>query len=171
VQYGLATLVDFFACLYQIRLETYCSCQIPLTAIKGYLAIFIFAFDTGHYILPADPYYAFRQNRKPSIKPKQRKLAMILFSYAIVWSIGFMVALVWGIEVSRQMANLGYVFWVAVYNTGFLCLFQIVELMFFDRYWVKEGLYVPHIMEAFNKNGLAVFLLVSMSNVFEAMLF
>src|SRR6185312_15632971 len=100
--------------------------QIPLTAIQGYLAIFVFAFDTGHYILPADPYYAFRQNRKPSLRPKQRKLAMILFSYAILWSVGFILVLVCGIEVSRQMANISYVFWVVVYNTGFLWLFQSV---------------------------------------------
>ena len=83
-----------------------------------------------------------------------------------------MVVLVWGIEVSRQMANIAYVFWVAVYNTGFLLLFQLVEIMFFDRYWVKEGLYVPHIIEAFNTNGLVVFILVSMNKVvFQAMLF
>ncbi len=126
----------------------------------GYLSIFLFALDIGHYVLPLDPYYAFRQDRQVN-KPKPKKLLMILFSWSILFWTGFIITLVSNIQISRQMANLSYVFWVIAFNTTFLSFFQSVESYYFKNYWKIYEKTVPNIVESLNYNGLAIFLVVS----------
>ncbi|KAG9293785.1 hypothetical protein G9A89_019123 [Geosiphon pyriformis] len=132
-----------------------------LCSFLGYLAIFLLALDTGHYILPPDPYYAFRENRK-SKNPKQKKLAMILFSWSSLWWLAFLSTYGLRIEVSRKMANLPYVLWVAAFNTTSLLFFQLIELLLFPNYWKTSKKALPDIMEAMNFNGLGVFLVANL---------
>lgn len=128
--------------------------------ILGYLSIFLFALDIGHYILPLDPYYTLRPNRQTK-KPKPKKLVMILFSWSILFWLGFLIVTLCNIKVSRQMANLSYVFWVASFNITYLSLFQSVELYYFKNYWKSYEKTVPNLAEAINSNGLLIFLVVS----------
>ncbi|RHZ80596.1 hypothetical protein Glove_134g60 [Diversispora epigaea] len=134
----------------------------------GYLTIFLFALDIGHYILPLDPYYTIRNGRQVK-KPKPQKLIMILFSWSILTWFGFLFSFGFQIQISRQLANLSYIFWIIANNTSFLSLFQAVELGFFSNYWKKKNVkeedeknVVPIIMDAINFNGLGVFLLANL---------
>jgi phosphatidylinositol glycan class W len=129
--------------------------------LVGYLSIFLFALDIGHYVLPLDPYYTLRSNRQTK-KPKPKKLVMILFSWSILFWLGFLVVTLCNIKVSRQMANLSYVFWVTSFNTTYLSLFQSVELYYFKNYWKSYEKTVPNLAEAINSNGLVIFLVVSL---------
>ncbi len=91
-----------------------------LTSMVGYLSIFYIALDIGHYVLPLDPYYAYRKLRRRRAKPRTDKLAMILASLAVLWCAGFAFSHLAGWSVSRRLANLPYVLWVVAFNTSFL---------------------------------------------------
>ncbi|CAG8572566.1 1284_t:CDS:2, partial [Funneliformis mosseae] len=164
---GLFIAIFYQIALWRFGLEDYIQ-NAPRTNIInanregiasfwGYLSIFLFALDIGHYVLPLDPYFAFRQNRQTK-KPKPKKLLMILFSWSILFWTGFLFTLISNIKVSRQMANLSYVFWVISVNTTFLSLFQAVELYYFTNYWKVYEKTVPNLIEALNDNGLTIFL-------------
>ncbi|CAG8798395.1 3648_t:CDS:2, partial [Cetraspora pellucida] len=166
---GLSIAVLYQIILYGLGLEDYIlnaprtdlisSNKEGICSFWGYLSIFLVALDIGHYILPVDPYYAIRQNRQTK-KPKPKKLAMILFSWAILLWLGFIFCVILRIPVSRRIANLSYIFLVVSCNTTVLLLFQIVEIVFFEEYWKNER-NLPLVFEAVNSNGLAVFLLAN----------
>ena len=86
-------------------------------------------------------------------------------SWAVLWWVAFgLVRSGGGVEVSRRLANLPYVLWVAAFNVGFLSCYQLVGLV--AKGWVDNGgrtepPTAPAIFEAINKNGLLVFLVVS----------
>lgn len=87
-------------------------------------------------------------------------------------------------SISRRLANLPYILWVISYNTTQLLIFYLIEIIFFpsspptitttttttnttttnttaaqhDRE-DEEG--VPHILRAFNRNGLVIFMLAN----------
>ena len=98
-------------------------------------------------------------------KDKPWKLAGVMGSWAIVWWAAFgLVAAVGGVPVSRRLANLPYVLWVAAFNVGFLSCYQLVDLV--AKQWVSqrartEPPAAPAIFDAINRNGLIVFLAVS----------
>ncbi|CAG8556283.1 6269_t:CDS:2 [Rhizophagus irregularis] len=164
---GLFIAVFYQIALWEFGLEDYIQ-HAPRTnlisankegifSFWGYLSIFLFALDIGHYILPLDPYYTLRPNRQTK-KPKPKKLVMILFSWSILFWLGFLIVTLCNIKVSRQMANLSYVFWVASFNITYLSLFQSVELYYFKNYWKSYEKTVPNLAEAINSNGLLIFL-------------
>ena len=73
--------------------------------------------------------------------------------------------------VSRRMANLAYIVWVCTFNTAQLLLFCTIEqLMFPDLYKAKDKRTerqrvsdaTSKVMQAFNRNGLALFLLANL---------
>ena len=94
-------------------------------------------------------------------KPNPNKLVMILISWSILFWVGFLITMALNIKVSRQLANLSYIFWVNAVNTTFLSLFQLVELYYFKKYWKTYDQTVPNLVEALSGNGLAIFLVVS----------
>lgn len=134
-----------------------------IASFAGYLSIFVIGLDTGFYVLPADPYYAMRQKAKARTKPQRDKLALVLASYSILWCTLFAVTtMAMKIQVSRQMANLSYVIWVAAYNTTFLLLFLCVEVYFFPSAGIDGKRAIPEISNAMNQNGLVVFLIANL---------
>uniref|UniRef100_U9U8T2 GPI-anchored wall transfer protein n=1 Tax=Rhizophagus irregularis (strain DAOM 181602 / DAOM 197198 / MUCL 43194) TaxID=747089 RepID=U9U8T2_RHIID len=168
---GLFIAVFYQIALWEFGLEDYIQ-HAPRTnlisankegifSFWGYLSIFLFALDIGHYILPLDPYYTLRPNRQTK-KPKPKKLVMILFSWSILFWLGFLIVTLCNIKVSRQMANLSYVFWVASFNITYLSLFQSVELYYFKNYWKSYEKTVPNLAEAINSNGLLIFLVANL---------
>ncbi|KAK5109333.1 hypothetical protein LTR62_007102 [Meristemomyces frigidus] len=73
--------------------------------------------------------------------------------------------------VSRRMANLSYIVWVCCFNTAQLLLFNVVERVMFpnvykakDRATEKQRIRdaTSRVMHAFNRNGLALFLLANL---------
>ncbi|SPC61632.1 related to GWT1 - GPI-anchored wall transfer protein [Ustilago sp. UG-2017b] len=142
-----------------------------VTSMVGYLAIFYIGLDLGHYVLPLDPYFAYRKLRKRRSKPRTDKLAMVLASLAILWWLGFAVVRLVGMGVSRRLANLGYVLWVVAFNTSSLLGYVLVYLWVLqpveqveqqsaDRgvgERVKDAV-TPMILEDLNRHSLTVFL-------------
>lgn len=124
-----------------------------ISSFAGYLAIFLAGMATGMYALPRDT--EFQRWGLP------KKLA----GWGLAWTVLFMVTKErWGlgIGVSRRLANLPYFLWVASFNTAQLTAFYLVERGFFDGSMdAGYDVAVPKVLAAFNRNGLAVFLLVS----------
>ena len=133
-----------------------------ITSMVGYLAIFYIGLDLGHYVLPLDPYFAYRKLRRRRARARTDKLAMVLASLAILWWLGFGVTHVVGLRTSRRLANLPYVLWVVAFNTSFLLGYVLVYL------WILQPVeqsanggadsVTPQILEDLNRHSLTVFL-------------
>lgn len=63
-----------------------------------------------------------------------------------------------------MQANLPYVLWTAAYNTTFLLGYLTIEILFFPPSTNDSPSFaVPPLLEAINRNGLAVFLLANLA--------
>ncbi|KAG0049894.1 Glucosaminyl phosphatidylinositol (GlcN-PI) nositol acylation protein [Gryganskiella cystojenkinii] len=162
----------------------------------GYLAIFLVGVDVGLYVLPNDPYFFMRKksNKKKAKKGKLAMILVslaFLLSMGFLISYGILQ-----IPVSRQMANLSYFFWVITFNTGYILCFLLAEIaitqdepsaLAIARAQAKANLSTsasskknqrpaatvllpplacPPLLEAVNRNGLAVFLV---ANIFTGL--
>ncbi|KAL3425135.1 gpi-anchored wall transfer protein [Phlyctema vagabunda] len=132
----------------------------------GYLAIFLAGQGTGMYIIP--------RNISETAKTgwDQRKRLLVTLS---AWS-GFWILLLslttnykygLGLSVSRRLANLPYFLWISAFNCTQITVFCAVETVFFpaahknlDAKLEMETYQfsTSKVLEAFNRNGLAVFL-------------
>lgn len=111
----------------------------------------------------------------PQLKPELPKSTLgKLAMWTALWFI-FAVWAMWRygprLWVSRRMANLAYVCWVCSFNMAQLLLFCVVETVMFpqlykamdrqtERQQVKDA--TSKVMHAFNRNGLALFLLANL---------
>ena len=126
------------------------------------------------------------------IRRENDKTATELCSYAVLWWVflGALKLFAVGSDVSRRMANLQYVVWIAAYNSTFLLGYLVLDLVFFPSP-LSRSVYSPTsklkvhpnstrhelgaertreaaaggggaqpLLEAINKNGLVLFLLV-----------
>ncbi|PWN39040.1 hypothetical protein IE81DRAFT_369404 [Ceraceosorus guamensis] len=94
-----------------------------VVSLAGYLALYLIGLDVGHYVLPLDPYYAYRRASASRNKPKYEKLCEVLASLSLLfWMAYGLLALVSpaGRVASRRLANLPYVIWVSAFNVSFL---------------------------------------------------
>ena len=96
------------------------------------------------------------------------------FFHLIKWTGIWFVLAVWamwlygpGLFVSRRMANLAYIIWVCAFNSAQLFFFCCIETVVYPQLynakdqeteskWVKDA--TSTVMQAFNRNGLALFL-------------
>ncbi|GJN88213.1 hypothetical protein Rhopal_001178-T1 [Rhodotorula paludigena] len=154
-----------------------------LASFPGYLAIYLLGLATGLYVLPPSPSFFTHQHASlPSsatASEKQRaelkrqkawvarpgKLAEWLGSAAVLWWAAFGGARAASEGVSRRLANLPYVLWVAAFNTLFLFLYLAVHLHVASASSARPGsrgpeagTRAPALFEAINRNGLVVFL-------------
>ncbi|EED22220.1 GPI anchor biosynthesis protein Gwt1, putative [Talaromyces stipitatus ATCC 10500] len=139
----------------------------------GYLAIFLSGRATGLRIIPRGT-----ANNKPSSAQQARKRVLIsLAIMAVGWAVLFFFnstpAFGYGarIPVSRRLANMPYVFWVSAFNNAQIFLFCLIETLLFpsvhkatekETEAEKSNFATSRIMAAFNKNGLAVFLIANL---------
>ncbi|RDB28918.1 GPI-anchored wall transfer protein 1 [Hypsizygus marmoreus] len=113
------------------------------------------------------------------------KTAIELCSYTVVWWTLFGLSKVFGIGdgVSRRMVNFPYIFWVAAFNTSFMLGYLLLDLIFFPSKSVysqtsklkvpvdnlshpsqqQQQAVPPALLEAINKNSLALFLLANVA--------
>ncbi|EGO01208.1 hypothetical protein SERLA73DRAFT_121542 [Serpula lacrymans var. lacrymans S7.3] len=115
------------------------------------------------------------QDRKSLTAPRQNgKTAIELFSYTVVWWALLGLTRFLGLDVSRRMANLTYILWVVAYNTTFILGYLLMDSYFFPaakgQATAKDDGKVqsrsklstsPSLLDAINKNGLALFLLAN----------
>ncbi|ETW77608.1 hypothetical protein HETIRDRAFT_480289 [Heterobasidion irregulare TC 32-1] len=116
------------------------------------------------------------------------KTATVLFSYTAIWwaLLGACMLIGVGGGVSRRMVNLPYIAWVAAYNTSFILGYLLLDLYFFPSP-LSRSMYsptsklkmqdtsrlptlqqerpqtAPPLLEAINRNGLALFLLANLA--------
>ncbi|KAH9934551.1 GWT1-domain-containing protein [Epithele typhae] len=130
-----------------------------------------------------------------SLRRENDKTATELCSYAVLWWV--LVGALWlagtGRGVSRRMANLPYVVWIAAFNSTFLLGYLVLDIAFFPSP-MSTSVYSPHsklkvhpgpdvprgragrggdgaggapsappLLEAVNKNGLVLFLLANVT--------
>ncbi|KAF9892595.1 Glucosaminyl phosphatidylinositol (GlcN-PI) nositol acylation protein [Aspergillus nanangensis] len=137
----------------------------------GYLAIFLAGRAIGIRVIP--------RGNSPSRSAQQvrRSVLLSLGIETVAW-LGLFVlnstyALGYGanIPVSRRLANMPYVIWVAAFNNAQLFLFCLLETVFFpsvhrtlggDGEKDRVSSSTSRIMSAFNKNGLAIFLVANL---------
>ena len=149
-----------------------------LASLVGYLAIFVIGIDLGHYLLPLDPYQAFRRRSRTRLKEKTGKLSMLLASFAILYWAAYGALILAGQQPSRRLANLTYVIWVTAYNVSFLLGYVLVYANFlqpvkqktlsqvrdssgFAMWSRKARAWSPSLLDDLNAHAFAVFLLVS----------
>lgn len=181
-----AALAVILAVLYQVMLEsTNLKAYIllaprvdlisrnreGLASFVGYLSIFLAGQDAGMYILPR------RINPNSTSTPgAQRKTLLLTMA---VWT-GIWTALYYfstnpvrgaGVDVSRRLANLPYVFWTVAFNNAQIFLFCLIDTVFFpslhnaqDAGAEKEAYEAAtsKVLRSFNRNGLAVFLVANL---------
>lgn len=137
----------------------------------GYLAIFLAGQDLGMFVLPrkVNP----RSDARAGVQ--RNTLLMTMAVWAGIWvvlynlSTSFSYGL--GLTVSRRMANLPYVLWVAAFNSVFILGYCIVDSFFFPAFYnasdkksEKEAytFATSAVMRAFNRNGLGLFLVANL---------
>lgn len=140
----------------------------------GYLCIFLAGRGTGLVVLklstPAKDKSKFAHT---SAAYKDRKnLLQSLLIQSLAYSVIYIVLtqpilLGLSLSVSRRLANLPYVLWIAAFNNAQILLFALIETLVLpsafqstDAEEVKET--SPRIMRAFNSNGLPIFLLANL---------
>ncbi|RDA82369.1 hypothetical protein CP532_5331 [Ophiocordyceps camponoti-leonardi (nom. inval.)] len=124
----------------------------------GYLAIFLAGQDIGMAVIPRDA----ATGRPPLKATAVRGLAWsALYWLCTSYSYGL------GLGVSRRLANLPYVVWVAAFNSLQLLAFCCIDAIFFPNFYTaaddkaeKEAYEAAtsRVLRAYNRNGLAVFL-------------
>ncbi|EQL37908.1 phosphatidylinositol glycan, class W [Blastomyces dermatitidis ATCC 26199] len=142
-------------------------------SLLGYLAIFLAGRATGLRVMPRET------SSSPSKTPYQARKSLLIRQaiWSIIWTALFsfnslhMFGYGGGIPVSRRLANLPYVFWVAAFNNSQLFLFCLVETLFFPSVYKatdkaseeeRSRFATSRIMRAFNGNGLAIFLIANL---------
>ncbi len=137
----------------------------------GYLAIFLAGQDLGMFVIPRNinP----RSNAKAGTQ--RNTLLMTMAFWAAVWvglyhfSTSYSYGL--GLTISRRMANLPYVLWVAAFNSVQVLACCVIDTVFFpafynatDRKSEKEAYYAAtsKILRALNRNGLVLFLIANL---------
>ncbi|KAI9744591.1 MAG: Glucosaminyl phosphatidylinositol (GlcN-PI) nositol acylation protein [Claussenomyces sp. TS43310] len=136
----------------------------------GYLAIFLAGQGSGMHVIP--------RRVTTKVSPDGHTQRMRLLVTMALWSGGWVVLYSLStsyhfglaLTVSRRLANLPYFLWVAAFNCVQLSVFCGIETWFFpgfhlatDRAEEKHvyDLATSRILTAFNRNGLAIFLLAN----------
>lgn len=137
----------------------------------GYLAIFLAGQDLGMFIIPRtiNP----RGNTAPGIQ--RNTLLMTMAVWAAIWSALYFFSTNYtyglGLSVSRRIANLPYVLWVAAFNTIQIFACCLVDTIFFPETYNAtdarrerdaNNFATSRVLRAFNRNGLAVFLVANL---------
>ncbi|OXG78063.1 GPI-anchored wall transfer protein 1 [Cryptococcus neoformans var. grubii Br795] len=138
------------------------------SSLPGYLSIFLIGLSIGDHVLrlslpPRRERVVSETNEEHEQSHFERKkldLIMELIGYSLGWW-ALLGGWIWaGGEVSRRLANAPYVFWVAAYNTtfllGYLLLTHIIPSPTSSQ--TSPSILVPPLLDAMNKNGLAIFL-------------
>jgi phosphatidylinositol glycan class W len=181
---GLAVLL---AVLYQVALETtelkayiLAGPRTDLLSMNregvfsfwGYLAIFLAGQDAGMYVLPRsiNPRGIARITRS-----KRATLPLALAASSLVWILLYLACTDFtygaGMTVSRRLANLPYVLWVVAANNVLVLAFCLVDTFLFPAFYKAQDAKAEkeaydtatsRVLRAYNRNGLAVFLLANL---------
>ncbi|KAF5002901.1 hypothetical protein FGRMN_62 [Fusarium graminum] len=175
---SFAALSLIIGVTYQVLLETTDLKAYVLTAPRtdlismnregifsfvGYLAIFLAGQNMGMIAIPRD------------VSSKSKSLLIKLAIWGGVWTSLYLLCTDYhygfGLAVSRRMANLPYVLWTVAFNTMQVLGFAVIDTMFFPAFYnaqdakTEKEAYTQatsRVMRAYNRNGLAVFLVANL---------
>lgn len=182
---GLAVLLGL---LYQVALESTSLKAYILTAPRsdllsmnregvfsfcGYLAIFLAGQDTGMLVLPR------RLSTRPSNSapgsPQRLTFVLTMAVWTLVWGTLYFLVTDYhygaGLSVSRRLANLPYILFVVAFNSMQLTAFCVIDTIFFPAFYAAQDakaekeahdMATSRLLRAFNRNGLAVFLVANL---------
>ncbi|KAI1426801.1 GWT1-domain-containing protein [Xylaria sp. FL1777] len=181
-----ASLAIILGIAYQVILESTSLKAFILTAPRtdlfsmnregicsfvGYLAIFLAGQDMGMFILPRN----ISPNHNTNNATQRKTLLVRMSAWTAVWTIFYFFATSFkygaGLDVSRRLANFPYVLWVAAFNSAQLFACCFVETIFFPAFYNSTdskteqeayGAATSTILRAYNRNGLALFLIANL---------
>jgi phosphatidylinositol glycan class W len=140
-------------------------------SLLGYLAIYLAGQSLGTFALPreqpspkgASSFARFRQSVLGKLL-----IAGALWTVLFYWSIGYWYGLGLRLSVSRRLANLPYFLWVSAFNSVHIAICCAIERFCFPNVYKATSKEeesrrardaTSSILFAFNRNGLAVFLI------------
>ncbi|OTA68332.1 GPI-anchored wall transfer protein 1 [Hypoxylon sp. EC38] len=181
-----AALAIILGIIYQLMLETTNLKAFILVAPRtglfsmnregifsfiGYLAIFLAGQDTGMFILPR----SINPRSGTSNSTQRTTLLLTMAVWTSIWSILFFFTTNYkygaGLNVSRRLANLPYILWIAAFNSAQLLACCAIETVFFPSFYnatdakTEQEAYetaTSRVLRSFNRNGLAIFLLANL---------
>ncbi|ODQ68282.1 hypothetical protein NADFUDRAFT_20069 [Nadsonia fulvescens var. elongata DSM 6958] len=141
-----------------------------LFSFFGYFAIFLSGQATGYFVLPSKiinlKAIMIPQNSRAissysgKISGRVQTLKALMLCSAFYHLLFLYLDKFLYLTPSRRLANLPYITWVVSYNTLFLGLYVLVEILFFPVSCnISYDEAVPYSFEAINTNGLPIFLL------------
>jgi len=173
---------------YQVLLETTTLKAFILTAPRtnllsqnregifsfiGYLSIFLSGQATGTYLLPRTLLPP--NTQKPTGHQQRISLLTRLVSGSIIWTLLALTTTNYpyglNLRISRRLANLPYFLWVTAFNCAQLTAFCAIESFFFPGVHTalerraerrESARATSRVLHAYNRNGLAVFLLANL---------
>jgi phosphatidylinositol glycan class W len=140
-------------------------------SFTGYLAIFLAGRGAGAVVLaPSGPV---PKSTKPLAAStyawrERRSLLSRLAARSAIWIVLYVLSTHYfglNLAVSRRLANLPYVLWVVAFNNTQILLFCAIETLCFPSAHLKDAAAdeaSSRIMQAFNSNGLVVFLVANL---------
>ncbi|KAI0810251.1 GPI-anchored wall transfer protein 1 [Xylaria sp. FL0064] len=150
--------------LFSMNREGICS-------FVGYLAIFLAGQDLGMFILPRNV----SSNPNANNAAQRKSLLVRMGVWAAGWTVLYFFASDFkygaGLDVSRRLANLPYILWIAAFNSAQLLACCVIETIFFPAFHnatdSKAELEAYNtatstVLRAHNRNGLALFLLANL---------
>ncbi|KAI1415105.1 GPI-anchored wall transfer protein 1 [Hypoxylon sp. FL1857] len=137
----------------------------------GYLAIFLAGQDTGMFVLPR----SINPRSGTSNSAQRTTLLLTVAVWTSIWSILYFFVTDFkygaGLDVSRRLANLPYILWIAAFNSAQLLACCAIETVFFPSFYsatdakTEQEAYetaTSRVLRSFNRNGLAIFLLANL---------
>lgn len=140
-------------------------------SFTGYLAIFLAGRGAGAVVLaPSGPV---PKSTKPLAAStyawrERRGLLYRLAARSAIWIVLYVLSTHYfglNLSVSRRLANLPYVLWVVAFNNTQILLFGAIETLCLPSAHLKDAAAdeaSSRIMQAFNSNGLVVFLVANL---------
>ncbi|KAH9863926.1 hypothetical protein J1614_009859 [Plenodomus biglobosus] len=143
-----------------------------LFSFIGYLSIFLAGHSLGTIALPRQPPNPPQKNKTLLLSPNSTLAKLLLTSLS--WTSLFYLSTAHStlnLTVSRRLANLPYILWVCAFNASQITLCCAIESLLFPNLYtartraderVRTRSATSSILHAFNRNGLAVFLVANL---------
>ncbi|KAI0880072.1 GPI-anchored wall transfer protein 1 [Annulohypoxylon maeteangense] len=137
----------------------------------GYLAIFLAGQDTGMFVLPR----SINPRSGTSNSAQRTTLLLTMAVWTSIWTILYFFTTNYsyglGLDVSRRLANLPYILWIAAFNSAQLFACCAIESVFFPSFHNATDIKTEReayetatskVLRSFNRNGLAIFLVANL---------
>jgi phosphatidylinositol glycan class W len=146
-------------------------------SLFGYLAIFVAGLATGMDILPREQASSTSNTplfSRARLSEFRKTVVGKLATWSLIWVVLFTITISYrglNLRVSRRLANLPYFLWVSAFNCCQLTICCLIEKLCFPDVYKADDAEVEkkrckaatsRLLYAFNRNGLAIFLLANL---------